>query len=196
MDYRLRHWASALLAKAERIGSGTDPVVIAIDGRCGAGKTSLAAEIARMCECNLFHMDDFYLRQEQRSAERYAQPGGNVDRERFLAEVLQPLSEGREFSYRPMLCPQLVLGNPVPVVPRHLNVVEGSYSCHPALRHYYDLRVFLDVSPTEQIRRIVHRNGEEKALEFHQRWIPLEELYFDALSVREQCDIVIVSDPQ
>ena len=33
-------------------------------------------------------MDDFFLRPEQRRPERFAEPGGNVDRERFAAEVL------------------------------------------------------------------------------------------------------------
>ena len=54
-------------------------VVIAIDGSCTAGKTTLAAHLATKYDCNLIHMDDFFLRPEQRTAERFAEPGGNVD---------------------------------------------------------------------------------------------------------------------
>ena len=32
-------------------------------------------------------MDDFYLQEYQRTQERYNEPGGNVDRERFKKEV-------------------------------------------------------------------------------------------------------------
>ena len=49
-------------------------------------------------------MDDFFLRPEQRTAQRLAQSGGNVDWERFQAEVLIPLRQGISFSYRPYDC--------------------------------------------------------------------------------------------
>ena len=39
-------------------------VIVAIDGRCASGKTTLAREIAKRLDCNIFHMDDFFLRPE------------------------------------------------------------------------------------------------------------------------------------
>ena len=66
-------------------------VLVAIDGCCGAGKTTLAAILAEKYDCNVFHMDEFFLRPEQRTARRLAQPGGNVDYERFREEVLSSL---------------------------------------------------------------------------------------------------------
>ncbi len=172
-----------LLSKGER-------VLVAIDGRCGGGKTTLAAELATRFECTVLHMDDFFLRPEQRSAERLAQPGENVDHERFLEEVLLPLAAGKSFCYRPFDCAKMELGAPVAVTPTPLTVVEGSYSLHPTLREYYDLRVFVDVDPTEQMERIVKRNPLS-ANTFRERWIPLEEKYFAAYDVAENCDIII-----
>ena len=69
-------------------------VIAAIDGRCGAGKSTLAAQLQAQLSCRVFHMDDFFLRPEQRTAARLAQPGENVDHERFLSEVLQPALRG------------------------------------------------------------------------------------------------------
>ncbi|MBR2829754.1 MAG: hypothetical protein IKE68_04310, partial [Solobacterium sp.] len=69
-------------------------------------------------------------------------------------------------------------------------VIEGSYSCHPELRPYYDLTVFLDIDPQEQIERIRRRNGEERLEAFRTRWIPLEELYFREMDVEHHCDLV------
>ena len=54
-------------------------VIAAIDGRCGAGKSTLAAQLQAQLSCRVFHMDDFFLRPEQRTAARLAQPGENVD---------------------------------------------------------------------------------------------------------------------
>ena len=76
------------LVQAIRARLTDAPVLVALDGRCGAGKTTLARRLQTELGCRVFHMDDFFLRPEQRTAERLARPGENVDHERFLAEVL------------------------------------------------------------------------------------------------------------
>lgn len=166
-------------------------VIVAIDGRCGSGKTTLAAALQREFSCAVFHMDDFFLRLEQRTAERLAQPGENVDHERFLQEVLRPVRRGEEVIFRPYVCARQALGEAVQIAPNRLTVVEGSYACHPALWDDYDLRVFLSVEPEEQMHRILERSGSEKAEQFRRRWIPLEEKYFAAYSLAERCDLRI-----
>lgn len=163
-------------------------VLLAIDGRCGSGKTTLARVLAEKSGAEVVHMDDFYLRPEQRTPERYAQPGGNVDRERVLEEVLRPLRDGGRAVYRPYDAHKQLMLDPVPLGPAPLTVIEGSYSCHPELWEYYGLRVFLDVAPEEQLRRILKRNGPEGLEMFKERWIPLEESYFQAMAPDMGCD--------
>ena len=131
------------------------PAILAIDGRCGAGKSTLAAELAEAWDAPLFHMDDFYLQPHQRTAERLAEPGGNVDRERFLTEVLLPLREGKPVSYRRFDCGTFTFEPARLIEPADIAIVEGSYSLHPQLRDLYDLRIFMDVEPDEQMRRIL-----------------------------------------
>ena len=162
---------------------------IAIDGRCASGKTTLAALLQKETDAVVFHMDDFFLRPDQRTKERLMQPGGNVDYERFTQEVLRPLERGGTFSWRPFSCKEMALSDPVSVTPGRLVIVEGSYSCHPALWDFYDLRVFLSVDPKEQLARIRKRNGEEALVNFKNRWIPLEEQYFKAYRIRERCEL-------
>ena len=70
-------------------------------------------------------------------------------------------------------------------------IVEGAYACHPSLWPYYDLRIFLSVPVGEQRRRILKRNGAEKAAQFNSRWIPLEERYFKAYDIPLRCDLRI-----
>lgn len=166
------------------------PVIVAIDGRCGAGKSTLAAVLAERLDANLIHMDDFFLRPEQRTPERLAIPGENIDHERFLSEVLIPLRKGTPFTYRPFSCERGELTAPVAVSPRAVTIVEGSYACHPSLRAYYDLRLFLTVEPEEQMRRLRARNGDYAEV-FRQKWIPLEEAYFSGCGVEACCDMIL-----
>lgn len=173
----------------EALRESQDLVLVAIDGRCGSGKSTLAAALADRMPVNVFHMDDFYLRPEQRTEERFREPGGNVDYERFEQEVMMPLRKGTAFSYRPFDCRSFTLADPIEVTPSGINIIEGSYSCRPTLYSFYDLRIFLTVDPEEQIRRIRKRNGEEKAQMFQKRWIPLEEQYFAQVPVQEHCDM-------
>lgn len=170
--------------------AGKDRVIIAIDGPCGSGKTTLAEALSQELDCPVIHMDQFFLRPEQRTPERLAEPGGNVDRERFLTEVLIPLKEGKDFAYSPFSCRTMSLAAPVAVKASPVTIVEGSYACHPELRDAYDLRLFLAVDPAEQLRRLVMRDGEGYLPVFKEKWIPMEELYHDKCGVREACEIL------
>ena len=167
-------------------------VIIAIDGRCGAGKTTLAQYLEEQTGATVFHMDDFFLRPEQRTPERFNTPGENVDHERFLSEVLVPLRQGVvELPYQRFDCKTQSLQDVVVIRPGNLCIVEGSYSCHPSLVNIYDYRIFMTVSPDEQMERIIRRNGAEGAKMFESRWIPLEEKYFSVCTVEGQCDCTI-----
>ena len=134
-------------------------------------------------------MDDFFLRSEQRTPARFAEPGGNVDRERFLAEVLTPLRRGEKIFYRRFDCASMQLQSAVETAPGKLVVTEGAYSTHPELAPYYDLSVFLDISPELQRERISRRNTPEKAKRFFAEWIPMEQAYFSAFDIPARCTL-------
>lgn len=175
---------------AEEIGKREKPLTVAIDGRCAAGKTTLAERLRELIGCNIIHADSFFLRPEQRTAERLNEPGGNIDYERLLAEVMEPLQRKKAFSYRPFSCKTQCLGEEIHVEPNSVTIIEGSYSCHPLLWKYYGLRVFLTVDPEEQLKRIERRNGADALTVFRERWIPLEEKYFTMLQIAERCDCI------
>ena len=163
-------------------------ILIAIDGNCTAGKTTLASFLEKEYDCNVFHMDDFFLRPEQRTAERYAQPGGNVDYERFREEVLLPLNSGEAFSYRPFSCKTFTLSESVQVMPKQLNIVEGTYCLHPYFGDAYDLKLFLSVDPELQRQRVYQRPQHVQE-RFFTNWIPMEKRYFDFYGISEKADI-------
>ena len=126
-------------------------------------------------------------RLEQRTPERFAEVGGNVDYERFREEVLLPLKSGKAFSYRPFDCSTFTLAAPVAVTPKKLNIVEGTYSHHPYFGNPYDLKILLTVDEETQRQRIL-----ERPIFLHKRffeeWIPMEQRYFDNLLSFSNCD--------
>lgn len=167
-------------------------VILAIDGRSGAGKSSLAALLASVYDGALVvHMDDFFLQRHQRTAQRLQTPGGNVDHERFLEEVLLPMRRGEAFWYRPFDCGRMEIGEGMRLLPGRLCIVEGSYSLHPSLASAVDLRVALRIDAAAQRARILARNGEQMLARFTEMWIPLEEQYFSATRLFSRCDRVI-----
>ncbi len=167
------------------------PVRLAIEGGSASGKSTLSSLLESLYGATLFHMDDFFLQPHQRKKERYREVGGNIDRERFLAEVLLPLSRGESIAYRRFDCQSLRLSDPVSVVPGRLTVIEGAYSMHPLFRGHYTLSAFLDVDKPLQRKRILLRNGEAMAKFFFSEWIPMEEIYFEKTAVKEACDLLI-----
>lgn len=173
----------------EKLMEKKDFIVVAIDGRCSAGKTTLAGLLKKELGCNVIHADSFFLRPEQRTKERYCLPGGNIDFERLKEEVLQPLKEHKPFAYRPFGCKTGSLLEPVTVMPTPVTIVEGAYSQHPQLLEYYDLQIFLDIDADTQKERILKRNPQNAEM-FFEKWIPLEEKYLETFSVREKCRLV------
>lgn len=116
-------------------------------------------------------------------------PCANMDLTRLREEVLVPAQAGaavrsrayscREGSYLPEQC----------VPPAPLYILEGSYSHHPILAGFYDLKVFVTCSKEEQARRLQAREGERYE-NFVRRWIPLEEAYFAQCRIEALADLL------
>lgn len=172
-------------------GNFHTPFTIAIDGNCASGKTTLSALLHMYFDCNIIPMDDFFLPRELRTSDRLAQPGGNVHYERFAKEVMDPLQTGAAISYRPFDCSIMDYRNKISLPAKPLVIVEGSYSMHPMLQKLYDYTVFLSCSYEQQLERIRMRNGEEMLKNFIEKWIPMENAYFNAFHIKEKCDFII-----
>jgi uridine kinase len=183
-----------LFAKIDDLLQKEGHVTLAIEGGSASGKTTLSQMLEKIYDCTVFHMDDFFLQPHQRTPGRYEEPGGNVDRERFLKEVLEPLIKGKDILYHKFDCSTDTLSPPIRVSPKKLTVIEGAYSMHPELAKYYDLSIFLDISPDLQKKRIQKRNTPPMVKRFFEEWIPLEDKYFAHTKVKERCNIVISVD--
>jgi uridine kinase len=180
-----------ILEKIIAIPDPKTPRVIAIDGRAAAGKTTIATILSAVLKADVIRMDDFFLPPGLRTPERYAQSGGNIHYERFCLEVLPFLKQAKEFSYRSFSCKTNSFTESRLIQSDLWRIVEGSYSNHPKFGNYADFKVFCDVSPEEQMQRIIKRNGESMAGTFQTKWIPLENKYFATGRIKEKADLVI-----
>lgn len=180
-----------LFCAIDRLMTEKQSVTVAIEGGSASGKSTLGRLLHQVYDCNLFHMDDFFLQMHQRTPERFSQPGGNVDYERFREEILEPLKMGAPFSYRVFDCSQMALGETVDVQPKKLNIIEGAYSLHPYFGQAYDLSCFIEIDEQTQSDRILKRNGEAMHKRFMNEWIPLEKVYFRETGVKSRCTIIL-----
>lgn len=197
--YRVLHrdyaWMLPLLTAIDRKMAAGKPILVALEGGSASGKTTLGEKLRGIYDCPVLHMDDFFLQSHQRTAHRLSTPGGNVDHERFLTEVLLPCRSGKTVHYRRWDCRSQSLQPPVDIPPAPLTIVEGAYSCHPALREHYDLTVYLSISPALQRRRVEQRNTPDFQQRFFNTWIPLEQRYFDAFDIPGHCDLTLEVQP-
>ena len=185
--------AQSIAFAAQHLQGAPAPLLIALDGRCAAGKTTLANRLAEQYGWGVIHLDDFFFYPAQRTSQRLAEPGGNLDRARLISEVLLPLTRHRPGVYRVFDCRTMgfaAVPRPLPAAP--VVLLEGSYACHPDLRPLCGLHVFLTVDPGEQLRRLTARNPA-RLQDFRTRWIPMEEQYFRYFHIPETCDLTLVS---
>lgn len=172
-----------------RLNSGS--LKLAIEGKSASGKSTLARILKDIYVCTVLHMDDFFLQPHQRTSERLNEAGGNIDKERFLEEVLLPLSENKKINYRPFDCAEMTVKEGMVIEPEKFIIIEGVYSMHPEFEKYYDFSVFLDIEKEKQRERILKRNGEKLGKRFFSEWIPMEEKYFSAFGIKEKCSMKI-----
>ena len=169
------------------------PIVVAIDGPCGSGKTTLSNLLVQTFKGAVVRMDHFFLPQTMRTPERLAQPGGNLHAERFAQMVLPKLKSDKAFDYMIFDCMVGDFTTVHHVEASPVTIVEGVYSMSPAFREAYDITVFCQIDPEMQKQRIIARNGEQGYEAFANRWIPLEEHYFSAFAVADACQFKITT---
>ena len=90
-----------LINRLQALKAEKGRLLLAIDGRCGCGKSSLAAALAEALEANVFHVDDFYLPFAARESDWPERIAGNIDLARLRRELLEPLRAGQDLIYRP-----------------------------------------------------------------------------------------------
>lgn len=167
-----------------------DNIVIGIDGPSGAGKTSLVEELEKQFDITVFHVDDYFLPADRKSPNRLREPGGNFDYERMEKEVFHHINDDFIQSNK-YNCKTACYEMKTALERKRIVVVEGVYALHPKFIPYYNYTVFLDIDRPLQLKRILSRSNNTMLERFKNEFIPLEDLYFDSLSVRNRVNLLV-----
>lgn len=177
------------------------PLLVALDGRSGTGKSTIAKAIAKRVGGVVIESDDFYAggteeEWDARTPKEKANLG--IDWRRLRKEVLEPLLAGQSASWHPFdwktgkgLAEDTMTCNPALVI-----VLDGVYSARPELTDLVDLKVLFEVEDGKRRERLLSREGPSRieAMEnWHRRWDAAEEYYFTKVRPRSSFDFIITN---
>jgi uridine kinase len=63
------------------------------------------------------------------------------------------------------------------VSPQGIVVIEGATACRNELREFYDVRIWVECSRSERLRRGIARDGESARMRWETDWMPAEDCY-------------------
>ena len=155
------------------------PARVAIDGPDAAGKTTLADELAALLGATVTRIgaDAFLRPPEVRYRRGRESPDGYyddaVDHEALRASVAEAAG---------------------------LVIVDGVFLFRPELDDLWSLRVFVEISEEESLRRGVGRDGalhtspEVAEYLYRVRYLPAQRMYQARVRPRDRADVVVVNE--
>ena len=159
------------------------PFIIGIDGRSGAGKTSLTAQLSAVLErrhdVTVFHLEDIY-------------PGWNglaQGMDTFVREVLQPLRRGEDAHWAAWDWLTNEPGTPRLTRAAEIVLVEGVGACNELARPLLDTSVWIELPAASRKLRAMERDGRSYE-KFWDAWAEQEESYLAADPVWENADVL------
>ena len=182
------------IQRIAQAGAGANRLLVTLDGPCASGKTTLAQKLSQVFQGEVVHTDDYVVPHALKTPERLAVPGGNCDVERLAREVVIPFKSGNPVRYRRYDCRKDVLLPEEQLSDSKVLILEGSYCNLPGIREYADVRLFLDTPWEIRKARLLKRESAASLQQFYDRWIPLENAYFEAYHLPGDGDIVIKGD--
>jgi para-aminobenzoate synthetase len=160
------------------------PVIIAIDGRSGAGKTTLALELVALLRehrrVSLFHLENIY-------------PGWNglsSGVERYVSTVLGPLADGRDALWSSWDWDNHYDGESRTTAVADVIVVEGVGAAHSSAQPFLDTVIWVEAGTEQRKKRALDRDGDTYA-PFWDEWAAQEDALFADCDVAAAAGVVL-----
>jgi uridine kinase len=175
-----------------RRDASTRPLVVALDGRSGVGKSTLAAELAGTLDGSVLDGDGFFaggVMVRSDAPGRLAADCIDWRRERPVLEVLRQGSEAKYHAFDWEAFNGDLEPKPTVCVPKRVVIFDGVYSARPELADLVDVRVLLRVPDAVRMARLLLREGALGPWE--RQWQAAEDWYFQNVARPEYFDVVI-----
>lgn len=189
-EYLKRKNLQKIAEKISKVIEENNTCVLAIDGNCASGKSTLANELSQFFDTRIIHLDDFYLPRGVKDLNTSLD--GNIDLKRFKEEVVDKLP-GDFLTYRAFSCKEQKIISSFNLMKKELTITEGSYSLNPYFGKYYDLSIFMKISEETQIKRLKERN-KDNYLDFINKRVVLENRYNLHYGIDKKAMLVINND--
>ena len=179
------HEINPILAEISKISSlNARPILIAIDGPAGSGKTSLANQLAsNLKSATTIHMDDLYNGWEDALTATLT---------RHLEEwVLDPLTQHQNVKYQKFDWTIGEYGTTIEVRDVELLILEGVGAAQAKIRQQADLTIWIEVGAQIGLARVLNRDGAQ-ILPYMLKWQERESAHFIKDQTKENCQIFIV----
>jgi uridine kinase len=195
-ELALAHYELAVKETADRIAESraslTRPIIAAIDGRSGVGKSTFAKQLGGTTGATVIDGDDFYAGGVGLAGDAPEARSARCIDWRRQRDVLGALRIGRAANYHAFdweafdgrLSPALTEIGPANVI-----ILEGVYSGRPELSDLLDLRILLRAPDDVRLARLLAREGTIGSWE--RQWHEAEDWYFGHLAKPDVFDLVI-----
>jgi len=196
----------AVIAAIRARSVSAEHLVVAIDGRSGSGKSTVAKAIAQAIGAVIVPCDDFFAASvsntewNRRTPEQRAADA--IDWRRLKREAIEPLRTGRPARWHAF---DFVAGprgdgtyplqrTPTELAPKPVVLLDGAYSARPELAEVLDLTVLVEAAPRTREARLKAREAADFLWQWRARWERAEEYYFGHVRPPSAFDVVLQTD--
>ncbi len=175
------------------------PIVVAVDGRSGTGKSTISALIAESTRGVLINTDDFWSGgsdEEWEAKDPQTRADRAIDWQRLKREVIEPFLSAAVVQYFPFNFQDGsgLSASPIVVQPADIIILDGAYSSRPELEDLIDFSILvISQDDAARRRRLILREGLKYMQRWHRLWDPAESHYFTHIRPSTAFDAIITN---